>query len=274
MPPQPAAIRGPALRLVSKAGETACGTACEPASAPQALWPVLIILHQETSSPGRVGNVLRALGYNLDIRRPRFGDPLPATLEQHAGAVIFGGPMSANDPDDFVRREIDWIDVPLRERRPFLGICLGAQMLAKQLGASVTPHPEGRAEIGYYPVRPTEAGLALCPDWPGHVYHWHREGFERPAGCELLAEGSDFPVQALRYGGAYGLQFHPDVTYAMLHRWTTRGHDRMDAPGARARHHHFADRAVNDAAERAWLAHFIARWLAPGPAVMLAQAAE
>src|SRR5450755_343839 len=131
MPPQPAAIRGPALRLVSKAGETACGTACEPASAPQALWPVLIILHQETSSPGRVGNVLRALGYNLDIRRPRFGDPLPATLEQHAGAVIFGGPMSANDPDDFVRREIDWIDVPLRERRPFLGICLGGQMLAR-----------------------------------------------------------------------------------------------------------------------------------------------
>jgi len=188
--------------------------------------------------------------------------------------VIFGGPMSANDPDDFIRREIDWIAVPLRERRPFLGICLGAQMLAKQLGARVAPHPQGRTEIGYYPVRPTEAGLALCPYWPGHVYHWHREGFERPAGCELLAEGNDFPVQAVRHGEAYGLQFHPDVTYAMLCRWTTRDHDRLAAPGARARHHHFADRAVNDAAERAWLTHFIARWLAPAPAMMLAQAAE
>src|ERR1035437_10684342 len=73
------------------------------------LLPVLIVLHQETSTPGRVGNVLRALGYRLDIRRPRFGDPLPRTLDGHAGAVIFGGPMSANDPDDFVRREIDWI---------------------------------------------------------------------------------------------------------------------------------------------------------------------
>ena len=65
------------------------------AHGPAALPPVLIVLHQETSTPGRVGNVLRALGHTLDIRRPRFGDPLPETLDQHAGAVIFGGPMSA-----------------------------------------------------------------------------------------------------------------------------------------------------------------------------------
>src|SRR5512141_2476098 len=119
--------------------------------------PVLIVLHQESSTPGRVGNALRALGHPLDIRRPRFGDPLPETLEHHAGAVIFGGPMSANDPDDYVRREIDWIEVPLREQRPFLGICLGAQMLAGQLGAQVAPHREGRVEVGYYPIRPTAA---------------------------------------------------------------------------------------------------------------------
>src|SRR5215472_12813030 len=118
-----------------------------------ALLPVLVVLHQETSSPGRVGNALRALGHDLDIRRPRFGDPLPETLDAHAGAVIFGGPMSANDGDGYISREIDWIEVPLREQRPFLGICLGAQMLAKQLGAGVAPHPQGRAEIGYYPIR-------------------------------------------------------------------------------------------------------------------------
>ena len=82
-----------------------------PSAAPFLL-PVLIVLHQETSTPGRVGNVLRALGHRLDIRRPRFGDPLPETLDGHAGAVVFGGPMSANDPDEFVRREIDWIAVP------------------------------------------------------------------------------------------------------------------------------------------------------------------
>jgi GMP synthase (glutamine-hydrolysing) len=139
--------------------------------------------------------------------------------------TIFGGPMSANDPDDFVRSEIDWISVPLRDQRPFLGICLGAQMLAMQLGARVAPHPEGRAEIGYYPILPTTAGLKICPDWPDQVYHWHREGFELPDGAELLAEGGDFPIQAFRSGHSFGFQFHPDVTYAMMHRWTTRGHE-------------------------------------------------
>src|SRR6202048_1340115 len=112
--------------------------------------PVLVVLHQERSTPGGGGNGLRALGHTLDIRRPRFGDLLPETLDLHAGAVIFGGPMSANDPDEYVRREIDWIEGPLREQRPFLGICLGAQMLAKQLGAPVAPHPQGLAQIGYY----------------------------------------------------------------------------------------------------------------------------
>ena len=75
------------------------------------LKPVLLILHQEHSSPGRVGQVLAKLGYPLDIRRPRFGDPLPETMDEHAGAAIFGGPQSANDDEDFVRREIDWIGV-------------------------------------------------------------------------------------------------------------------------------------------------------------------
>jgi GMP synthase (glutamine-hydrolysing) len=82
-------------------------SAAAPSSATEPLLPVLIVLHRETSTPGRVGNALRALGHPLDIRRPRFGDALPETLEGHAGAVIFGGPMSANDPDDFVRREIE-----------------------------------------------------------------------------------------------------------------------------------------------------------------------
>jgi GMP synthase (glutamine-hydrolysing) len=235
--------------------------------------PVLVVLHQENSTPGRIGHYFQSRGVAMDVRRPRYGDPLPDTLADHVGAVIFGGPMSANDPDDYVRREIDWIAVPLNEQRPFLGICLGAQMLAMQLGARVAPHPEGRAQIGYYPIRPTPAGLALCPDWPDHVYHWHREGFELPSGAELLAEGSDFPVQAFQAGHGCGFQFHPDVTYAMMYRWTTRGHARLELPGARPRHHHFADRAVHDVTERAWLKHFIAGWLARRP-IPMAQAAE
>ena len=69
--------------------------------------PLLMVLHQWNSTPGRVGHTLAGRGYSLDIRRPRYGDALPETLADHAGAIIFGGPSSANDSDDFVKREID-----------------------------------------------------------------------------------------------------------------------------------------------------------------------
>ena len=223
--------------------------------------PVLIILHQEHSTPGRLGHALQQFGYTLDVRRPRLGDPLPATMAEHSAAIIFGGPMSANDSDDFIRREIEWIGVPLRDNKPFLGICLGAQMCAKFLGGKVLGHPSGHAEAGYYPVRPTHAGLAVVETWPECVYQWHREGFDLPYGTELLAEGDIFEVQAIRFGRAFALQFHPEVTHAMMYRWTTTGHERLAMPGAKPRHTHFADRAVYDYSARAWLKVFLECWL-------------
>jgi GMP synthase (glutamine-hydrolysing) len=223
--------------------------------------PILTILHQERSTPGRVGYALQQLGFRLDIRRPRFGDALPATLAEYAGAIIFGGSMSANDNDEFIRREIDWIAVPIKEDKPFLGICLGAQMCARALGGRVFLHPHGHAEIGYYPIRPTPAGLAVVDPWPEQVYQWHREGFDLPVGAELLAAGDMFEVQAFRYGRSYALQFHPDVTHLTMHKWTTSGHRRLDMPGAKPRAAHFADRAVYDHSARAWLRAFLERWI-------------
>ncbi|HKY85354.1 MAG TPA: glutamine amidotransferase [Pseudorhodoplanes sp.] len=227
--------------------------------------PVLIVLHQEHSTPGRVGNLLRKRGFSLDIRRPRFGDPLPDTMAEHAGAVIFGGPQSANDKDDFIKQEIDWVSVPLKENKPFLGICLGAQMMALNLGGKVDFHAEGQVEVGYYPIRPTDEGRAICALWPDHVYQWHREGFDLPPGSVCLAEGDTFPCQAFRHGDrAYGIQFHPEVTHAMMCKWTIRGAHRMDLPGAKQRVAHFEDRWVYDYGMQAWLANFLDHWL-PAP---------
>ncbi len=225
--------------------------------------PVLIVLHQEHSTSGRVGHYLQSRGIPLDIRRPRCGDPLPDTLAAHSGAVVFGGPMSVNDPDGYVRAEIEWIKVPLGEGKPFLGICLGAQMLARHLGAAVAFHPEGKAEVGYYPIRITPAGRSVMETWPEVVYQWHREGFDLPSGAELLAEGEIFKVQAFRYGrAAYGIQFHAEVTHAMMCRWTTRGGERLALPGAKPRDQHFVDRPVYDLAIRTWLRDFLDRWCA------------
>lgn len=219
--------------------------------------PMLIVLHQERSSPGRVGQILSAKGYPLDIRRPALGDSLPSTLAAHSGAVIFGGPMSANDPHDYVRAETDWLKVPLKENRPFLGICLGAQMLARHLGARVASHPDGLTEIGWYRLRSTEHGRQMMR-WPQMVYHFHREGFDLPHGAKLLAEGDAYPNQAYRYGeNAYGIQFHAELTRAMMQSWIVRGASRFTMPNAQRGSEHLEGRMMFDAPLRAWLGEFL-----------------
>lgn len=231
---------------------------CADAGAPGSRKPVLVVLHQPQSTPGRIGYELQQLGYPLDVRRPRFGDPLPQTLAGHAGAIIFGGPMSANDPDDYIRQEIDWIGVPLKENKPFLGVCLGAQMLARHLGAAVSAHPEA-VEIGYFPLRPA---APEAEDWPRRIYHWHTEGFDLAAGCRLLATGDGpFPNQAFAYGKALGVQFHPEITYAMVHCWTTRGARRLALKGAQPREHQLADHIAHARSVHAWLPGMLTGWL-------------
>ncbi len=155
--------------------------------------------------------------------------------------------MSANDPDDYVRSEIDWLAVPLRENKPYFGICLGAQMLAKQLGAEVALHRDNLIEAGYYPIAPSEEGAALMR-WPDAVYQWHSEGFGLPSGARRLATNASFENQAMQYGAnAFGVQFHPEMTLAMIHRWTTSAAHRLVAPGAQSRRDHIIAHHIHGA---------------------------
>ncbi|WP_425416645.1 glutamine amidotransferase [Oricola indica] len=219
--------------------------------------PILIVLHQETSSPGRVGQQLERMGFPLDIRRPPLGDALPDTMEAHSGAVVFGGPMSANDEADHVRVETDWMAVPLAENKPLLGICLGAQMLVNHLGGKVEGRQDGLVEIGWYPLHPTEAGAALM-DWPDMIYQFHREGFSLPSGAVRLAEGDTYENQAFRYGdNAWGVQFHAELTQVMMQRWVTRGAHRFTLPGSQVGRDHLQGRLLYDRPVLAWLQSFL-----------------
>lgn len=226
-------------------------------NAPLSRPKILTVLHQELSSPGRVGQLLQAKGFELDIRRPPLGDELPETLAGHAGAVVFGGPMSANDPDEFVKRETDWLAVPLKEDKPFLGICLGAQMLVNHLGGTVAGHPDGLVEVGWYPIEATEAGAELI-DWPEMTYQFHREGFSLPAGATLLATAEHYPNQAFRYGpSAWGIQFHAELTRVMMQRWVVRGAQRFTLPNAQSGREHLHGRFIWDQQLQRWLDGFL-----------------
>lgn len=220
---------------------------------------ILIILHQETSSSGRVGQILGRMGYEADIRRPVLGDPLPGHLDDHAGVVVFGGPMSANDDDEGIRRETRFMDVILKSDKPYLGICLGAQILVNHLGGQVATRDDGQVEIGWYGLEATPAGQTMM-NWPSMVYQFHREGFDLPRGAELLATAETYPNQAFRYGGnAWGIQFHAELTLVMMHRWAVRGAHRFDLPGAQYGRQHLDGRMVHDAALLDWLKQFLDR---------------
>ena len=178
----------------------------------------LFILHQQTSEAGNIANKLKIRGFNFEIRRPSLGDSLPTNLNNYSAIVVFGGPMSANDNNEFMNKEIDWIGQVLQSEVPFLGICLGAQILVKYLGCKVEKNPNEISEIGFYKIQPTENGIKMFQS-QDVFYQFHTEGFELPSGCELLAKGDIFTNQAFRYKNCYGLQFHPEVNIYLHLKW-------------------------------------------------------
>ena len=123
---------------------------------------VLYVLHQKTSVPGDVGKKFKKRVFLAEIVRPPLGDNLPNDLSRYSAIVIFGGPMSVNDQyNDFIKYEMDWLKIVLESGKPFLGICLGAQMLAKHLGANVKKVDCNSSEIGFYEILPSEKGESL-----------------------------------------------------------------------------------------------------------------
>lgn len=178
----------------------------------------LFVLHQKTSEAGDIGKKLIKRGFIFDYVRPPLGEELPKSVKQYNLIVVFGGPMSVNDEEDFLKKEISWIGEILNTNVPFLGICLGAQLIAKYLGCKVEKNNNNLSEIGFYKILPTSKGLKM---FESHniFYQFHSEGFKIPSGCELLAKGDIFNNQAFRYKNSYGLQFHPEVNTYLHLKW-------------------------------------------------------
>jgi GMP synthase (glutamine-hydrolysing) len=226
---------------------------------------ILLIDHPVGRRDDRASRILSERGFEVCWVSPGRGDrlPEPQTFQNYAAAVVFGGPESANDSEKtpYIADEIDWIGRWVSAERPYLGICLGAQLLARSLGAEVSRHPEGACEIGYVEIAPTALANGFLSD-PLHVYQWHNEGFELPEGAELLATGPVFPNQAYRLGEKiYGVQFHPEVTPEVSRRWIVDAGHMLVEPGAHSAERQIADSKLHDAPIERWFDGFLDVWL-------------
>ena len=158
---------------------------------------------------------LRAAGLELDERNVSGGDPLPS-LDEVEGVVTFGGAQSAVGPDDALVPEIELLRGAVDAGVPVLGICLGAQLLARALGAEVRRAP--RRTIAWHELEPI-AGDPLV-DGPVAGLHWNEDVFDLPPGAVELLGPRREGVEAFRYGDcAWGLQFHPEVGADTLDGW-------------------------------------------------------
>ena len=222
----------------------------------------LIILHQRRSSVGEVGRKLKQRGYKLDIKKPGLGEQLPSTMDNHDLAVIYGGPMSANDihKNKFIKYETDWIDTALKSNKPFLGICLGAQMLAKNLGGVVQHASDRSSEIGFFDIIPSGMGAKIFQKQTT-FFQWHNEGFIVPESCEILANGTKFQQQAFKYKRAYGLQFHPEVNLRMHLTWLHFAAHKLRDIGAQSRLKQLNLRIKHGKNINLWLDQFLDNYL-------------
>jgi GMP synthase-like glutamine amidotransferase len=184
---------------------------------------VLIIKHIEIERPGLIEYCLRQETIPYQILNLNPGVYFPK-LDNLTHIVLLGGPMNVYEEDQypFLRDEDLFVKEAIQRGRAILGICLGAQLMAKALGAKVFRAP--MKEIGWYEVSLTEEGVKdpLFYSLPKkfQVFQWHEDTFEIPKAGRLIATSTSVPHQAFRYGeNVYGLQFHLEVTEKMIWEW-------------------------------------------------------
>lgn len=205
---------------------------------------LLMIQHVAAEGPGLLQEVLEDKGWVLDIRRMDCpGTVLPADLDQHQAFIILGGPMGAYQEESYpyLQQVQLLVREALRRKIPTVGICLGAQLIAKALGAAVMPNRV--KEIGWYHVSPTEQGRdsRMFANLPPKlaVFQWHGDTFELPEGALLLATGDSCHNQAFVVQNyIWGIQFHLEVTPAMIADWAELYKDELidfAGPGAGSR---------------------------------------
>lgn len=189
----------------------------------------LAIRHVLAEHLGMIERALRNLGFKVEYLDTAKGETLKEPLEEYSFLVVLGGYMGAYEENiyPFLSYEFRLMEQALKLNIPMLGICLGAQMLAKVLGARVFKGDKGK-EIGWMNVFKV-GEHELFQEFPStlKVFQWHGDTFELPKGAVRVYASEKYENQAFVYRKAVGLQFHIEVDQNMVKEWTELYRDEL-----------------------------------------------
>ena len=178
---------------------------------------ILFIKNVQIEGPETMGLYFRNRGFEIKEIDLQNKDFLPENFDDIEAVVCLGGPMNVYEEEKypFLKAETQFIRDIVQKEIPFLGVCLGSQLLAKACQGKVVESPN--REVGFYNVQLTKDAqgdpLFKSIDLEIKVYQWHQDMSEIPQRAKLLAKAELCPVQAFRVGRcAYGFQFHIAIT--------------------------------------------------------------
>jgi GMP synthase-like glutamine amidotransferase len=193
---------------------------------------VVILQHTDTDGPGTLGEYLLSVGTDVHTIKLYESENPPGEDTAMDAVISLGGPMHAWEDTEypFLPQETRFLSHIIERKIPILGICLGAQLIARACGSHV--HPADTQEIGWRSVSLTENG-SKDPLFAGihnelTVFQYHEDTFELPAEGRLLGSSSACRNQIFRLGNAYGVQFHPEVHRGILEEWFSKREDREE----------------------------------------------
>lgn len=185
---------------------------------------IRIFRHIDCEGPGFLSDVLDAARVPYQVVAIDRGEPIPQDLDEVAGLVFMGGPMSANDDLPWVKAELELIRWAAERHLPILGHCLGGQLISKALGSVVQPNPV--REIGWHSVRRIDNDAS--GDWLGglperfQAFHWHGETFSIPEGATAMLKSDYCARQAFAVDNILALQCHIEMTASLVEEWAQR----------------------------------------------------